>query len=260
MAGKSTYLRQVALITLMAQLGSFVPAESASIGLVDRIFTRVGASDDLASGQSTFMVEMIETANILHHATRRSLIVLDEIGRGTSTFDGLSIALSVAEHIHNVVGAKTLFATHYHHLNELAERLPRVRNYRAAVKEKGDTVVFLRQIVPGGTDRSYGIHVARLAGLPKPVLERAKQILWSLEQRDRVGETDLAPKHAPAPARPAIDQLALFAGGPPGRGGAPDPLVEELAHLDVNHLTPLEALNKLAELQQQAKRSQPKED
>jgi len=259
MAGKSTYLRQVALITLMAQIGSFVPAESATIGVVDRIFTRVGASDDLASGQSTFMVEMTETANILHHATRRSLIILDEIGRGTSTFDGLSIAWSVAEHIHNVVGAKTLFATHYHHLNELAERLPRVRNYRAAVKEKGDTVVFLRQIVPGGTDRSYGIHVARLAGLPGPVLERAKQILWSLEQRNHVGETEFPSKHV-APARPTTEQLALFAGGPPGREGAPDPLVEELAHLNVNRLTPLEALNTLSELQQRAKGLQPKED
>ena len=158
---------------------------------MDRIFTRVGASDDLASGQSTFMVEMTETANILHHATRRSLIVLDEIGRGTSTFDGLSIAWSVAEHMHNAphLGAKTLFATHYHHLNELAEQLPRVKNYRIAVKEKGDQVVFLRRIVPGGTDRSYGIHVARLAGLPGPVLERAKQILWSLEERNHIGET-----------------------------------------------------------------------
>jgi len=252
MAGKSTYLRQVALITLMAQIGSFVPAESATIGVVDRIFTRVGASDDLASGQSTFMVEMTETANILHHATRRSLIILDEIGRGTSTFDGLSIAWSVAEHIHNAVGAKTLFATHYHHLNELAERLPRVRNYRVAVKEKGDTVVFLRQIVPGGTDRSYGIHVARLAGLPGPVLERAKQILWSLEQRNHVGETEFPSRHV-APARPATEQLALFE-------GASDPVMVELANLDVNHLTPLEALNTLSELQRRAKGLQPKED
>jgi DNA mismatch repair protein MutS len=250
MAGKSTYLRQVALITLMAQVGSFVPAEAARIGVVDRIFTRVGASDDLASGQSTFMVEMTETANILHHATRRSLIVLDEIGRGTSTFDGLSIAWSVAEHIHNVVGAKTLFATHYHHLNELAERLPRVRNYRVAVKEQGDTVVFLRQIVPGGTDRSYGIHVARLAGVPGPVLERAKQILWSLEQRNHVGETEFAPRRILD--RPAANQLALF-------DGAPDPVMVELASVDVNHLTPVEALQKLAELQQRAKKRQ-KED
>ncbi len=238
MAGKSTYLRQVALIVLMAQMGSFVPAQAASIGLVDRIFTRVGASDDLATGQSTFMVEMTETANILHHATRRSLIVLDEIGRGTSTFDGLSIAWSVAEYLHSAphLGAKTLFATHYHHLNELAETLPRVKNYRIAVKEKGDQVIFLRQIVPGGTDRSYGIQVARLAGLPPAVLERAKQILWSLEQREHVGGQPPAPRIT---AR--ADQLPLFE-------GEPDPILEELRRIDVDHLTPVEALNRLADL------------
>jgi DNA mismatch repair protein MutS len=206
------------------------------------------------------MVEMNETALILNNATERSLVILDEIGRGTSTFDGLSIAWSVAEHIHNTLGAKTLFATHYHHLNELAERLPRVKNYRVAVKEKGDAVVFLRQIVPGGTDRSYGIHVARLAGLPGPVLERAKQILWTLEQRNHVGETDLAPRRAPATARSAANQLALFAGGPPGRDGAPDPLVVELSNLDLDRMTPLEAMSRLAELQQRAKKLQPKED
>ena len=247
MAGKSTYLRQVALIVLMAQMGSFVPADAATVGVVDRVFTRVGASDDLATGQSTFMVEMTETANILHHATGRSLIVLDEIGRGTSTFDGLSIAWSVAEHIHNAkhLGAKTLFATHYHHLNELAETLPRVKNYRIAVKEKGDQVIFLRQIVPGGTDRSYGIQVARLAGLPPEVLERAKQILWSLEKRNHVGETDMRPALSAPHARPPADQLALFA-------GAPDPIVEELRLIDVNSLTPIEALNTLAELKRRA--------
>lgn len=244
MAGKSTYLRQVALIVLMAQIGSFVPAESARIGVVDRIFTRVGASDDLATGQSTFMVEMTETANILHHATRRSLIVLDEIGRGTSTFDGLSIAWSVVEHIHNApgLGAKTLFATHYHHLNELADTLPRVRNYRVAVREKGDQVVFLRQIVPGGTDRSYGIQVARLAGMPAEVLERAKQILWSLEARERLSG-DRTQSARPSAAPPG--QLQLFEGGQ-------DPLVEELRRIDTDRLTPLEALNKLAELQRRA--------
>jgi len=252
MAGKSTYLRQVALITLMAQLGSFVPAEAAAIGVVDRIFTRVGASDDLASGQSTFMVEMTETASILHHATRRSLIVLDEIGRGTSTFDGLSIAWSVAEYIHNAphLGAKTLFATHYHHLNELAEQLPRVKNYRIAVKEKGDQVVFLRRIVPGGTDRSYGIHVARLAGLPGPVLERAKQILWSLEQRNHVGAPPLSSRGLTKTIRPDANQLPLFE-------GAPDPLVEDLKHLDINHMTPLEALQALSDLQRRAQNGSP---
>ena len=247
MAGKSTYLRQIALIALMAQMGSFVPAESASIGIVDRIFSRVGASDDLATGQSTFMVEMTETANILRHATRRSLIILDEIGRGTSTFDGLSIAWSVAEYIHNAphLGAKTLFATHYHHLNELADTLPRVRNYRIAVKERGDQIVFLRQIVPGGTDRSYGIQVARLAGMPGDVIKRAKQVLWSLEQSNHVGGQPRAGADISARRAPPPDQLALF-------GGAPDPLVEELRSIDVNALTPLDALNKLAELQRRA--------
>ena len=248
MAGKSTYLRQVALIVLMAQMGGFVPADSATIGLVDRIFTRVGASDDLATGQSTFMVEMTETANILHHATRRSLVVLDEIGRGTSTFDGLSIAWSVAEYLHTSprLGSKTLFATHYHHLNELADSLPRVKNYRIAVQEKGDQIVFLRQIVPGGTDRSYGIQVARLAGLPSEVLERAKQVLWSLEQRNHVGATAGAPPASTPYSPPPADQLALFA-------GAPDPIGEELRSIEIDRLTPIEALNKLAELQRRAR-------
>ena len=251
MAGKSTYLRQVALIVLMAQIGSFVPAEEARIGLVDRIFSRVGASDDLATGQSTFMVEMTETANILRHATKRSLIILDEIGRGTSTFDGMSIAWSVAEHLHNAphLGSKTLFATHYHHLNELADSLPRVKNYRIAVKERGDQVVFLRQIMPGGTDRSYGIQVARLAGLPPDVLERAKQVLWSLEERDHVGRS--GPREPSGPSQiPPADQLALF-------GGRSSPLVDELRRLNVDALTPLEALNKLAELQRKAREEAP---
>ncbi|HUU54645.1 MAG TPA: DNA mismatch repair protein MutS [Armatimonadota bacterium] len=253
MAGKSTYLRQVALIALMAQVGSFVPAEAATIGTVDRIFSRVGASDDLATGQSTFMVEMTETANILRHATKRSLIILDELGRGTSTFDGLSIAWSVAEYIHDAprLGAKTMFATHYHHLNELADSLPRVRNYRVGVKEKGDQIVFLRQIVPGGTDRSYGIQVARLAGLPTEVIERAKQVLWSLEERNNVGEKGpgVAPK-ADIARRPPANQLALFA-------GAPDPVVEEIRRMEVDRLTPLEALNKLAELQRRVREQSP---
>ena len=188
MAGKSTYIRQVALITLLAHTGSFVPATEARIDLVDRIFTRIGASDDLARGQSTFMVEMTETANILNNATPRSLIVLDEIGRGTSTFDGLSLAWSIVEHLHNAVGAKTLFATHYHELTELAQRLPRLKNFNVAVREWHDSIVFLRKIVEGGTDKSYGIHVARLAGVPQEVLERAKQILVNLEESELTPE------------------------------------------------------------------------
>ena len=188
MAGKSTYIRQVALLTLLAHTGSFIPAKSARIDLVDRIFTRIGASDDLARGQSTFMVEMTETANILNNATPRGLIVLDEIGRGTSTFDGLSLAWSIVEHLHNQVGAKTLFATHYHELTELAQRLPRLKNYNVAVREWHDSIVFLRKIVAGGTDKSYGIQVARLAGVPNEVLERAKQILVNLEESELTPE------------------------------------------------------------------------
>ena len=181
MAGKSTYIRQVALIVLMAQIGSFVPAESAEIGLVDRIFTRVGANDDLARGQSTFMVEMNETSNIVNNATERSLVILDEIGRGTSTFDGLSIAWSVAEFLHDKVKARTLFATHYHELTKLAAERSGVCNFNVAVREWNDQIIFLRKIVPGGADKSYGIQVARLAGLPKEILDRAKDILSHLE-------------------------------------------------------------------------------
>ncbi len=188
MAGKSTYIRQVALLTLLAHTGSFVPATEARIDLVDRIFTRIGASDDLSRGQSTFMVEMTETANILNNATARSLIVLDEIGRGTSTFDGLSLAWSIVEFLHNQVGAKTLFATHYHELTELSARLPRIKNFNVAVRERHDQIVFLRKIVEGGTDKSYGIQVARLAGVPKEVLERAKQILGNLEESELTPE------------------------------------------------------------------------
>jgi DNA mismatch repair protein MutS len=188
MAGKSTYIRQVALLTLLAHTGSFIPAKTARIDLVDRIFTRIGASDDLARGQSTFMVEMSETANILNNATPRSLIILDEIGRGTSTFDGLSLAWSIVEHLHNQVGAKTLFATHYHELTELSQRLPRIKNYNVAVREWHDAIVFLRKIVEGGTDKSYGIQVARLAGVPKAVVERAKQILVNLEESELTPE------------------------------------------------------------------------
>jgi len=245
MAGKSTYLRQVALIVLLAQIGSFVPAQRASIGVCDRIFTRVGAMDDLATGQSTFMVEMTETALILHNATARSLIVLDEIGRGTSTFDGLSIAWAVSEHLVNRVGAKTLFATHYHHLNELAEILPRVRNYRITVKEEADDIVFLRRIVPGGTDRSYGIQVARLAGLPGEVIERAKEVLAQLETED-LGAKAAPSRAAAARVSPPI-QLQLFE-------AAEHPLARALKSVNVDEMTPVEALVRLKELREQAER------
>jgi DNA mismatch repair protein MutS len=197
MAGKSTYIRQVALLTLMAHIGSFVPAAEARIDLVDRIFTRIGASDDLSRGQSTFMVEMSETANILNNTTPRSLVILDEIGRGTSTFDGLSLAWSIVEYLHNQAGAKTLFATHYHELTELAGRLPRLRNYNVAVREWREQVVFLRKILPGGTDKSYGIQVARLAGVPRIVIDRAKVILRNLEESELTPEGNVraAPRH-----------------------------------------------------------------
>jgi DNA mismatch repair protein MutS len=193
MAGKSTFIRQVALLTLLAHTGSFIPAAAARIDLVDRIFTRIGASDDLSRGQSTFMVEMSETANILNNATARSLIVLDEIGRGTSTFDGLSLAWSIVEYLHNHTGAKTLFATHYHELTELAGRLPRLKNFNVAVREWQDQIVFLRKIVAGGTDKSYGIQVARLAGVPRAILERAKQILVNLEESELTPEGQVRP-------------------------------------------------------------------
>ena len=207
MAGKSTYIRQVALLTLLAHTGSFIPAKEARIDLVDRIFTRIGASDDLARGQSTFMVEMSETANILNNATPRSLIILDEIGRGTSTFDGLSLAWSIVEHLHNQVGAKTLFATHYHELTELAQRLPRIKNYNVAVREWHDAIVFLRKIVEGGTDKSYGIQVARLAGVPKEVVERAKQILVNLEESELTPEGNVRQPRR-QPERDKLKQLA----------------------------------------------------
>jgi DNA mismatch repair protein MutS len=209
MAGKSTFIRQVALLALLAHTGSFVPASSARIDLVDRIFTRIGASDDLARGQSTFMVEMSETANILNNATTRSLVILDEIGRGTSTFDGLSLAWSIVEHLHNVVGAKTLFATHYHELVELAGRLTRVKNYNVAVREWNDQIVFLRKIVEGATDKSYGIQVARLAGVPKTVVERAKEILRNLEDSELTPEGKVR-QHPPRREVEALKKL-----GPP---------------------------------------------
>jgi DNA mismatch repair protein MutS len=205
MAGKSTFIRQVALLALMAHTGSFVPAANARVDLLDRIFTRIGASDDLARGQSTFMVEMSETANILNNATARSLVILDEIGRGTSTFDGLSLAWSIVEHLHNQVGAKTLFATHYHELSELAQRLPRLRNFNVAVREWNDQIVFLRKIVEGGTDKSYGIQVARLAGVPRPVVDRAKQILRNLEESELTPEGNV---RQPRPEREKLKKLA----------------------------------------------------
>src|ERR1035437_1549094 len=208
MAGKSAYIRQVALLTLLAQTGSFIPAAEARIDLVDRIFTRIGASDDLTRGQSTFMVEMVETANILNNATPRSLIILDEIGRGTSTFDGLSLAWSIVEHLHNQVGAKTLFATHYHELTELAARLPRLRNFNVAVREWHDQIVFLRKIVEGGTDKSYGIQVARLAGVPKEVLERAKQILSNLEESELTPEGNVLQSSRRQIGREKLKRLA----------------------------------------------------
>ena len=246
MAGKSTYIRQVALLVLMAQAGSFVPADSARIGTVDRIFTRVGASDELARGQSTFMVEMNETANILNNATERSLIILDEIGRGTSTFDGISIAWAVAEYIHNTpeIRARTLFATHYHELTELEMELPGVRNYNIAVKEWNEEIVFLRKIVPGGTDKSYGIHVARLAGLPGKVIERAKDILNCLEE-GAIRERDLPSEDAVAhPER----QLSLF-------DEKSHIIVDELRSLPLDEMTPVEALVKLKELKDKADKS-----
>jgi len=207
MAGKSTYIRQVALLVLLAHTGSFVPAAEARIDLVDRIFTRIGASDDIARGQSTFMVEMSETANILNNATRRSLVLLDEIGRGTSTFDGLSLAWAIVEHLHNQVGAKTLFATHYHELTELAGRLPRLKNYNVAVREWQDQVVFLRKILEGGTDKSYGIQVARLAGVPKPVIERAKVILRNLEESELTPEGNVRQRATQRAERARLQQL-----------------------------------------------------
>ncbi|MEA2713300.1 MAG: mismatch repair protein MutS, partial [Gemmatimonadales bacterium] len=241
MAGKSTILRQIGVCVVLAQMGSFVPAAEASIGAVDRLFTRVGASDNLAQGQSTFMVEMSETSAILHNATARSLVLLDEIGRGTSTYDGVAIAWAVTEHLHDRVGCKTMFATHYHELMQLPERLQHARNYNVAVQEAGDTVVFLHRLEPGGTDRSYGIHVGQLAGLPSQVVARAREILATLE-----GEHRMVPGPPPSVSRDP-GQLALFRDP-----REPDPMVEELKLLDVNTLTPLEALNRLADFKRRA--------
>ena len=234
MAGKSTLLRQVGLCVVLAQMGAFVPARRAVVGVVDRLFTRVGASDNLVRGQSTFMVEMSETSAILHGATARSLVLLDEIGRGTSTYDGVAIAWAVTEFLHNTIGCKTIFATHYHELTQLTEELAHARNFNVAVREAGDEIVFLHRLEPGGADRSYGIHVGQLAGLPAPVVGRAWQVLALLEAGHHVA-------HQAPPARPDAAQLGLF-----GPSGSPHPLLEELDRLDVNALSPLEALNRLA--------------
>jgi DNA mismatch repair protein MutS len=237
MAGKSVYLRQNALIVLMAQMGAFVPADAAQVGIVDRIFTRIGAQDEVASGQSTFMVEMVETANILNNATPRSLLILDEVGRGTSTYDGLSIAWAVVEYLHNHPQrrARTLFATHYHELTELSGRLPAVQNVSLSVVEEEGQVIFLHRVVPGGADRSYGIHVAQLAGVPRPVINRAQELLKGLESGEFRPGTD-----APEPYQPV-----LFA--------EEHPVVAELRELDVSQMTPLEAMNRLYEFQRQLK-------
>ena len=257
MAGKSTYMRQVALIVLMAQIGSFVPAKSAEIGIVDRIFTRVGASDDLASGQSTFMIEMNEVANILRNATADSLLILDEIGRGTSTFDGLSIAWAVIEHISNrkLLGAKTLFATHYHELTELEGRMSNVNNYCIAVKEKGDDIVFLRKIVRGGADKSYGIQVAKLAGVPDLVIDRAKEIVNQLTDNDIIEKIQAIPIDNKTEKKAAVhhyeevelEQMSLF------DTVTDDDIIQELKELDVSNITPLDALNILYRLQNKLK-------
>ncbi len=250
MSGKSTIMRQTALMVLLAQIGSFVPAESARIGLVDRIFTRIGAQDDLATGQSTFMVEMIETANILRHATARSLVILDEIGRGTSTYDGLAIARAIVEYLHRHprCGAKTLFAPHYHELVEVARQLPHVRPFSVAVTEEGGQVIFLRTLVPGGADRSYGIHVAQLAGIPRQVLRRAEEILADLEKHGDAPNRKRAMRE-PSPQRDAINiQMSLFT--PPA---GPDPIVTQIRDLPIEEMTPLEAMQTLYRLRSELK-------
>jgi DNA mismatch repair protein MutS len=244
MAGKSTILRQIGLIVLMAQMGAYVPARSARIGVADRVFTRVGASDNLVRGQSTFMVEMAETSAILHMATNRSLVLLDEIGRGTSTYDGVSIAWSVTEHLHDRIGAKTVFATHYHELTQLADELPGIRNFNVGVREVGDQIIFLHRLMPGGADRSYGIEVGRLAGLPSSVIQRAKAVLQLLEAEQLA--TGLG-KGGGRPQPASADQLGLFS-------APPHPVVEKLKSLNVDGLTPLAALTLLASLVDETRR------
>ena len=244
MAGKSTYMRQVALITLMAQIGSFVPAESAKIGVVDKIFTRVGASDDLSMGQSTFMVEMQEVSNIMKNATKNSLVILDEIGRGTSTYDGLAIAWAVAEYIADInqIGCKTLFATHYHELTTLESKVDGIKNYQVAVKEKGEDVIFLRKIIPGGTDESYGIHVAKLAGAPRKMLNRANEILKTLEKKVRIKEK----AEEKEMKKQVSGQLDMY-------NYKLADVALELDKIDVNELTPIDALNAIVKLKEKLK-------
>ena len=251
MGGKSTFLRQNALIAIMAQMGSFVPAASAHIGVVDRVFSRVGASDDIAHGRSTFMVEMVETAAILNRATRRSLVVLDEIGRGTATFDGLSIAWAAVEALHNQTGCRALFATHFHELTSLAKTLPRVSNVTMKVREWEGEVVFLHEVVEGAADRSYGIQVARLAGLPEPVLARARQILNTLEERSS-GTASSGQRAS------VLDDLPLFAHHPEPRAVGPDPVHQALDGIRPDELTPrqaIEALYELKKIRDDARRS-----
>jgi len=248
MAGKSTYIRQAALIVLMAQAGSFVPATTARIGVCDRIFTRIGAEDDLAGGRSTFMVEMAETAAICHHATSRSLVVLDEVGRGTSTFDGVAIAWAVTEYLAQVTGCRTLFATHYHELTALADEIGNVFNLNVAVEEWGEEVVFLHRILEGGTDRSYGIHVARLAGLPQAVIERSRALLGGLSGRtEGLSAVGFTP---PQPQAPPTKQLTLFP--PPG-----EELRREISEIDPERMTPFDALEKLRDLVDRARGTVP---
>ena len=280
MAGKSTILRQIGLIVLIAQMGSFVPAAHARIGIVDRVFTRVGASDNLVRGQSTFMVEMAETSAILHTATQRSLVLLDEIGRGTSTYDGVSIAWAVSEHLHDGVGCKTVFATHYHELTQLADELDAVRNYNVAVREvagpqgTAPQVLFLHRLQPGGADRSYGIEVGRLAGLPAPVLGRAREVLALLEgegaqmatalgrkgdghdERKGDGHDERSRGATPATRSTGRADVAVVPSEQLGLFGLPHPVIERLRELDINTMTPLQALEQLAKLVDEARAGQ----
>ncbi|NJL56608.1 DNA mismatch repair protein MutS, partial [bacterium] len=245
MSGKSTYIRQVAIITLMAQIGSFVPADEATIGLVDRIFARIGAQDEIHAGQSTFMVEMVETARLLSGSTRRSLLILDEVGRGTSTYDGLAIARAVVEYIHNNprLDCRTLFATHYHELTTLPEILPRCRNYNVAVTERGEDIVFMHKVVNGGADRSYGVHVAQLAGMPGPVVDRARALLDQLEREG--SKFTLPGGDSPVMNDGKPRQMSLFT-------TPPNPALVALRSLEVDNLSPIEALTKLYELKKMA--------